>query len=221
MVFKHTTYYLSKIIFIFSAVFCLSGCGKKPPLPPPVPPSEIEKPMLLNGRVEGYETNPESNIDKIILNQGKQKSEIHFPPHLAKPILEIAKVNAYVHLKTSWRKRGNELISISSEDGKKIFDTQGILPPKPNPGREIRITGKISGWVRNSKNDTAGFVIGNKTVMLNPQESRTLAPLLMKAKQVEVTALERDTKDGTINTFRFSPVKMKDIKIDSIVYKIH
>lgn len=220
MVFKRITYHLSKIIFIFSAAACLSGCGKKPPLPLPGPPSGIEKPVLLNGRVAGYESNPEGSIDKIILDQGNHQSEIHFPPHLAKYVLAIAKVNTSVHIKTSLKGRGYELASIASEGGEKVFDTGRILPPKPSPGKEIRITGDVSGWVRNRENTVTGFLIGKKTVLLNPEESRILAPLLMKAHQVEVRALERDTRDGTVYTFRFPPVKATEIKIDSIIYKI-
>ncbi|WP_294282964.1 hypothetical protein [uncultured Chryseobacterium sp.] len=220
MVFKQATYHLSKIIFIFSAVFCLSGCGKKPPLPLPGPTPGIEKPMQLSGRVMSYQTNPEGNIDRMILNQGNQQYEIHFPPHLAKHILEIAKINASVRIRTSRRERGDELISVTSEDGKHVFDAGKIPPPKPSPGKEIRMDGKISGWIRNPQNEITGFVIGKKTVLLNPEESRTLVPLLMKTNRVEVTALERDAKDGTVNTFRFPPVMVTEIKIDSIVYKI-
>ncbi len=220
MVFRQTTYHLSKIIFIFFAFWCFGSCEKRPPLTPPVPPLGMEKPMQLNGKVAGYETTPEGNIDKIILDEGKQKSEIHFPPHLAKQILNIAQPNASVHLKAFERDRGLELISIASESGKNTFDVQGILPPKPDPGKEIRIKGAVSELIRNRQNKTIGFVIGQKTVMLNPEESRTLEPLLMKAHQVEVSALERNTKDGTINTLDFPPVRLMEIKIDSIVYKI-
>ena len=179
------------------------------------------KPIQLDGQVVSYKTNPESNIDKIILSRGNQKFEIHFPPHLAKHILEIAKVNAWVHIETSQRDRGYELVSISSQNGKNIFDTKEISPPKPNPGKEITITGSISKLIRDQNGEIKGFVVGKKTVLLKPEESRTLAPLLMKAHQVEVTALERDTKDGTINTLQFPPVVMTEIKIDSIIYKIH
>lgn len=220
MVFKQTTYHLSKIIFIFFAVCCLGGCKKKPPLPPPVPPLEIEKPVQLDGQVIRYETTPEGNIDQMVVDQGKQQSDIHFPPHLARQILEIAQPGASIHLKVARRDRGYELISVSSEDGNNRFDIQGILPPKPSPGKEIRIKGAVSEFIRNRRNETIGFVIGKKTVMLNPEESRILAPLLIKATQVEVTAMERDANDGTINTLRFPPVKMTEITIDSIVYKI-
>ncbi|WP_307445838.1 MULTISPECIES: hypothetical protein [Chryseobacterium] len=220
MVFKQATYHISKIIFIFWAVFCLGGCDRKPPLPPPVSPPETKQTIRLNGKVTAYETNPEGNIDRMTLDQGKQKSEIHFPPHLARQILDIAQLNTFVKLKVDQRDRGYELISLASEDGKNTFDTRGIPPPKPSPGKEIRIKGTVSGWIRSRQNETTGFVIGRKTVMLNPEESRILAPLLIKAKQVEVTALERDANDGTINTLQFPPVKVKEITIDSIVYKI-
>jgi len=220
MVFKQITYHLSKIIFIFSAVFCLSGCSKKRPLPPPGPHPDIEKRIDLKGRVASYGTNPEGSIDRIVLNHGNQQSEIHFPPHLAKYVLEIAELHDSVYIRTFLRDRGYELVSIASEDGKKVLDTGKILPPRPSPGKEIRISGAVSQWISDRENKVTGFVTGKKTVLLNPEESRILAPLLMKAHQVEVRALERDTRDGTINTFRFPPVKPVEIKIDSIVYKI-
>jgi hypothetical protein len=220
MIYKQITYHLSKIIFIFSAVCCLSGCGKKLPLPPDGPPPGIGKPVELNGKVVSYGTNPEGNIDRMVLNQENRESEIHFPPHLAKYVLEIAKVSASVHLKTSSRGRGYELVAIASEDGKKVFDAGEILPPKPSPGKEIRIAGAVSGWIRNRENTVTGFVVGRKTVLLNPEEGRILAPLLMKAKRIEVDALERDAGDGTVSTLKFPPVKAVEIKIDSIIYKI-
>lgn len=222
MVFKQITYRLSEIFFILSAVFCLSGCGKKKPLPPHIPPSQAERAVQLNGRVVRYGTNPEGNIDRLVLDRepGNQKTEIHFPPHLAKPILEIAKVDASVTLRISHRDRGDELLSISPEDGHTAFDAGKILPPKPRPGKEIRLKGAVSGMIRNRENAVTGFVIGKRTVMLNPEEGRILSPLLLKAVQVEVTALERSTEDGTINTLTFPPVKATEIKIDSIIYNI-
>lgn len=220
MIFKHATYHLSKILFIFAVVFCLCGCEKKPPLPPPTPPLSIEKPIRMNGKITGYAANPEGNIDRIMLNRGNQRFEIHFPPHLAKSILEIAKVNASVHLEIFQTNRGYELVSVSSENGRNNFATTEIAPPKPSPGKEVRLMGTISTMIRNRDHEITGFVIGKKTVMLNPEESKTLAPLLMKANRIEITALERNTKDGTVNTLRFPPVIMTEIKIDSIVYKI-
>ncbi|GEN78015.1 hypothetical protein [Chryseobacterium hagamense] len=198
----------------------LSGCGKKPPLPSSGPPPDIETPVVLKGRVVSYGTNPEGNIDRIILYQGNRKPEIHFPPHLAEYILDIANVNASVNIKTSSIDRGYELVSIASEDGKKVFNAGQILPPKPRPGKEIRIAGTVSAWIRNRENTVTGFVIGKRTVLLNPEEGRILTPLLMKAKRIEVAALERDAGDGTINTLKFPPVKATEIKIDSIIYKI-
>lgn len=220
MVFKQETYHLSKIIFIFLTVLCFSGCGKKPPLLPPGPPPEMEKPMQLDAKVMGYKTTPDGNIDRMTVSQGKQRVTIHFPPHLAKHILEIAEINAVVHLKTHMTNRGYELVSVASENGKDAFDTGRILPPRPRPGKEIRITGTVSRLIGNGKNGITGFVVGKKTVMLHPEESRVLVPLLKKAGQVEVTALERNTEDGTVNTLPFPPVVMTEIKIDSIVYKI-
>lgn len=176
----------------------------------------------MKGRVVRYGTNPEGNIDRLVLNRepGNQKTEIHFPPHLAKPILEIARMNTSIRIMVSRRDRGNELIAVSSEDDSHTFNAGAIAPPKPRPGKEIRLKGKVSGMVMNRENTATGFVIGDRTVMLNPEEGRILAPLLLKAGQVEVTALERGTEDGTINTLIFPPVKAAEIKIDSIIYNI-
>lgn len=189
-------------------------------MPPPARPPDVGKTADLNGKVVSYGTNPEGNIDRMVLNQGNRKPEIHFPPHLAKDVLEIATVNTSVHIKTSLKDRGYELVSIASEDGKKVFDAGKILPPKPRPGKEIRIAGAVSGWIRNRENAISGFIIGKKTVLLNPDESRILTPLLRKAGRIEVAALEREAGDGTLNTFKFPPVKATEIKIDSIIYKI-
>lgn len=178
--------------------------------------------MQLNGRVVRYGTNPEGNIDRLVLDRepGNRETEIHFPPHLAKPILEIAGINAFVRIRTSRRDHGSELIAVSSEDGSHTYNAGEIAPPKPSPGKEIRLKGKVSGMIRNRENTVTGFVIGKRTVMLNPEEGRILAPLLLKAGQVEVTALERGTEGGTINTLTFPPVKAAEIKIDSIIYNI-
>lgn len=222
MVFKQLTYRLSEILFILSAVFCLSGCGKKPSLPPHIPLPEAGQQVQLNGRVVRYGTNPEGNIDRLVLHRepGNQKTEIHFPPHLAKPILEIARMNTSVRIMTSRRDRGSELIAVSSEDGSHTYNAGEIAPPKPRPGKEILLKGAVSGMIRNRENTVTGFVIRERTIMLNSEEGRILSPLLLKAGQVEVTALERGTEDGTINTLTFPPVKATQIKIDSIIYNI-
>jgi len=218
MIFKLRTYQLSKIFFIFFVVFVLSGCEKKPPVPPHSHP-EIEEPAMLNGKVKAYETNPEGDIDKIILNQGRKEIKIHFPPHLAKYILEIAKQNEMVAIKATSREDSYELVSVSSGN-RKTFDAGKISPPKPSPGKEIFIKGNVSGFIKNQENKITGFMIGQKTVMLGPEERITLAPLLMKAHWVEVTALERDKREGIVNTLKFPPIRMMEIKLDSIVYKI-
>ncbi|KFF02556.1 hypothetical protein [Chryseobacterium luteum] len=218
MVFKLRTYHLSKIFFIFFVLFVLSGCEKKPPVPPHLHP-EIEEPAILNGKVKAYETNPEGDIDKIILNQGRKEIKIHFPPHLAKYILEIAKKNEMIVIKATSREDSYELISVSSGN-RKTFDAGKILPPKPSPGKEVFIKGTISGFIKNQENKITGFMIGQKTVMLGPEERITLAPLLMKAHRVEVTGLERDMREGIVNTLKFPPIRMTEIKLDSIVYKI-
>lgn len=74
--------------------------------------------------------------------------------------------------------------------------------------------------MKNKENKITGFLIGQKTVMLGPEERIILAPLLIKAHRVEVTALERDQREGIVNTLKFPPVRMMEIKLDSIVYKI-
>lgn len=219
MIFKRT-YSLLKIIFIFSLISIFSRCEKKLPVPTHLH-QEIKETVWLNGTVKAYETNPEGDIDKIILNQKKKNITIHFPPHVAKYILEIAKKNHAIQIKAVSRPDIYELISISSEDGKSSFDVGKILPPKPSQGKKIIIKGKVFGFIKNRENDITGFIINHKTIMLNPEQRSTLVPLLMKAHQVEVRVLERNMKEGTVNTMKFPPVRMMEIKIDSIIYKTH
>lgn len=218
MVFKLRTYYLSKIFFIFFVLFVLSGCEKKPPVPPHLH-SKIEEQVMLNGKVKAYETNPEGDIDKIILNRDGKKLKIHFPPHLAKYILEIAEKNETAAIKATSREDSYELISVTSGN-RKTFDTGKLLPPKPSPGKKIFIKGNVSALIKDRENQITGFVIGQRTVMVSLEESTTLVPLLMKANYIEVTALERDKREGIVNTLRFPPVRMMEIKLDSIIYKI-
>ncbi len=219
MIFKARTYNLLKINFIFLLGFLLSGCEKKPPVPPHSDP-RIEKQSLLTGIVQAYETNPEGDIDKIVLNLDSTKVKVHFPPHFAKNILEIAKKNAVVKVRVSSREDNFELISIAGEDHTRFFDAGKILPPKPSPGKDIVIKGHISDFIKNPENKITGFVMDRKTVILDPEEGNILAPLLIQAHQVEVTARERDKKEGVINILKFPPVRITEIKIDSIVYKL-
>lgn len=207
-----------KYFLFFFMVFILSGCEKKPPVPPHLHPG-TEESALLTGKVKAFGTNPEGDIDKIILNQDGKEIKIHFPPHLAKYILEIAKKNKTVVIEATSGENSYELTSVSSAD-RKAFNAGKILPPKPSPGKEIFMKGTISGFIKDQENRITGFMIGQKTVMLRPEERITLAPLLMKAHRVEVTALERDQREGIVNTLKFPPVRMIEIKIDSIVYKI-
>lgn len=219
MVFKLRTYNLLKIISIFFVTFILFGCEKQPPAPPHLHP-EKEKSTLLRGEVKAYESNPDGDIDKIVLNYNNREVAIHFPPHLAKYILDIAKKNEVINVKAAIHPDHYELISISSKDDKSSFDARKIMPPNPSPGRETIIKGQLSGFIKNKDNLITGFIIGQKTVMLGPEERISLTPLLMKAHWVEVKVLERNTKEGIVNTLQFPTVRMTDIKIDSTVYKI-
>lgn len=212
-------YHLLKNIFILFGVLQLMSCEQHPPLPPP-PPEKMEQINLPESKIIRYQTNPQGDIDKLVVEQNHQSFEVHFPPHLGKNITDIAKINSIVTIKAHKREKDFELNFIATQNGNSSLDVTKIPPPKPMPGKEIILKSSSVQLIKDDEKKVIGFVIDGKTVMLKPDESITLAPLLLKAKQVEVTALEREKNDGTMNINQFPPVKMIEIKIDSIVYKM-
>ena len=212
-------YHLLKNIFILFGVLQLMSCEQHPPLPPP-PPEKMEQINLPESKIIRYQTNPQGDVDKIVVEQNHQSLDIHFPPHLGKNVTAIAKINSIVTIKADQRGKDFELNFIATQNGNSSLDVTKIPPPKPMPGKEIILKSSSVQLIKDDEKNVTGFVIEGKTVKLKPDESATLAPLLLKAKEVEVTALEREQKDGTLNINPFPPIKMIQIKIDSIVYKM-
>lgn len=133
------------IIFIISGFLLLITYIKPKNHPGPPLRQRNALPKTLNeisGTMLQYGNNPMGDIDKILLQQGNQRIWLHFPPHTAQQVMNVAvkptTINATVHhgkMPPHDSIMRYELISLSSDALGKTINVHDIAPPAPVRGK--------------------------------------------------------------------------------------
>lgn len=193
----------------------------------PLPPGNVQKHLSeqkIKGMVMQYGSNPQGDIDKILIDENNNQIWLHFPPHAAKQILNIAKLHTVVTIEYA-QKPGkkdilsNELQTISN-DNNNMLDIKMIVPPSPTAGNNITVTGKIIKIKSDNNGNQNAFELSNKLIVLPPHAAKALLPLIENAKTIVVKGDERNNADGFVNINGLSLVRPESIIIDSINYLV-
>ncbi|MDJ1485536.1 hypothetical protein QNI16_33910 [Cytophagaceae bacterium YF14B1] len=217
------------LIFLVSGLLLLlhySKLGVKSE-PNPLPGQEKHHRVenTLKGNVVEYGSNRIGDIDKILIRVNQVDHWLHFPPHTARQVLNIAPEQTYVVAQVRKGKAklfGNifihELVSIHSVSLEKSVQVDRIVPPPPVKGESITLSGTIKQFKLDEKGQVSGFIIDKYIVDLPPGMGETMASLLKNAKELSVNGYVRSPEDGFVNTSRLLLIKPYSLVIDNTDY---
>lgn len=218
------------IIFIISGLLLfITYINPRKPLGPPLPPHNTLPPPSgeISGTVVEFGSNRIGDIDKIALLQGNQKIWLHFPPHTAQQLMNVAVKNTTVHATVHNGKMPPhesmmryELISLSSDALGKTINVHDIPPPAPMRGSEVEVKGGDIELKLDDKGNAAAFILSGKLIEFHLHTAETLLPLMKQAHEIIVRGYERSASDGFVNNTGLPFIKPYAITIDNINYVI-
>ena len=181
----------------------------------------------LSGRVLQYGTNPEGDIDKILLDAAGKKYWLHFPPHTARAVTSVAPVNNSIDV-TADQSDGPgphagsdyEVRFLRNRSKNKELDMDQIPSPEPRKGMEVIIEGNVSDVLRRSMSEKQNFELSGRLISMPPHMARELLPLIRKAEMIKVKGNLRDSTSGFLSATGMPVVRPTMITLDSITYKI-
>ena len=181
----------------------------------------------ISGVVIKYGSNHDGDVDKILLSEDGKKVWLHFPPHAARQVTELAGINHVIQATISRKAMPGhdtedqyELKYLQNKDARILFDLSQIPAPLPRKGFEVEVKGKPSKDLRIEAGRENSFVLEDKLVSLPPHMARDLLPLINQAKFIIVKGQMRDSTEGFLSLSSLKIVKPSSIQIDSITYKI-
>lgn len=190
-------------------------------------PFSQDKLLNIKGSILKFGSNHEGDIDKILLSTDKRKIWLHFPPHTARQVTSVAKINSAVDAVISQKTPdgpdknvGYELKYLRGKNSRVSVDLAQIPAPFPRKGFEVEITGIPSEDIENKYRPNTSFILSGKLISIPPHMARDLLPLINQAKKVKVKGQMRDTTEGFLSISGMKVVKPNFIQIDSITYKI-
>lgn len=181
---------------------------------------------IIEGTVLEYGGNHIGDIDKLLLQTSTGNKWLHFPPHAAKKILNLAERNATIEAKIG-KCRPNqaneticELLSLRSKKNEAEITIGDISPPPPSDGIDTEITGSSVQFQYDLHGHVAGFILSGKLVELRPKMAEVLCKLLQNAKVIQVKGFARSADGGTVNMQGYLLVKPVSITIDHVNYTV-
>ncbi|RYZ77529.1 MAG: hypothetical protein EOP05_01480 [Proteobacteria bacterium] len=138
----------------------------------------------VKGTVTRYLTNPEGDVDGLLLNNGTQ---IHFPPHMSSQLTELVKMNDAVSIKGEKENSHvfHAMTVTNDKSGKSVTEAppkmDGVAgkgrppgPPPGGPGRDkmkrenleaMTATGKIETELYGRRDEVNGVILSDKTIV--------------------------------------------------------
>jgi hypothetical protein len=188
-------------------------------------PPSIDRPREVSGVVVDYGANRIGDIDKLLLQCAGEKLWLHFPPHTAAQVINLAVKETTVQAGIgSQAKRGQdslpvyEVMTLRSPSLGTSLQVRAIPPPPPDRGKETVVTGDSVQFRLDEQGRTSAIILGGRLVPLHPKMAESLAPLLRQASAIEVKGYERDPADGFVNSLGLPVVKPYSINIDKTNY---
>ena len=185
--------------------------------------------QTVKGKVLEYASNPEGDIDKILISSQYENVWLHFPPHAAKMVIKIAPVYASIEADIDQGGPGHhphpdhkngvfELKQLRNYSSNAAINLANIPPPAPSEGIETEVKGSIVQDLKYENNNT--FSLSGKIISLPPFMARALFPLINQANQIIVKGKMRDTTGGFVTASGEPVIKANTIQLDSVIYKI-
>ncbi len=234
---KFTQEHIKSIIIVILSIVLLAiaynYAGKQEPLlkttpdDPPLPLgySPVASTQKIQAIVLQYGSNPRGDIDKMLVAADGDSIWLHFPPHAARQILQVAKLHSSVVIEYTDRmskkdKMGAGEIQTISNNKNETADVKNILPPPPSRGNEVTITGNKIEIKKDETGKATAFVLSNKLIVLPPHAAEDLLALITSAKTIKIKGTERSDTAGFVNINGLCLVQPDEITIDSVTYLV-
>ena len=179
----------------------------------------------IEGTILEYGSNPDGDIDKMLLATPEGKMWLHFPPHTARSIKEAAPVNSRIEAIVDQggpirNAPANELRYLRKQSEKVGIDLNRIPAPVPRKGFEVVIKGSVAQDFKSGQGLDYAFLLSGNLISLPPHMARELFPIISRAKMILVKGNMRDSSEGFLSASGKPVVKASIIQLDSITYKI-
>jgi hypothetical protein len=179
----------------------------------------------LVGTVLEYGSNPDGDIDKMLLATSEEKVWLHFPPHTARSVKEAAPVHSHIEATVDQGgPAGNtsvyELKYLRKQSVEVGINLAKIPAPVSRKGFEVEIKGNIAQDLNPEQEPGYAFILSGKLILLPPHMAQELFPLIRRAKMILVKGYMRDSSEGFLSASGKPVVKASAIQLDSITYKI-
>jgi hypothetical protein len=183
--------------------------------------------LKIKGKVLEYGSNPDGDIDKMILSTDEQKFWIHFPPHTARAVAAEAPVNSLVEVTMEQSGPAHkehlpvyELKYLRKQSFPMGIDLEEFQAPRPKEGFEIEVKGKAPRDFEILRGQGRNFILSGKLISIPLHMEHELFPLIDQAKTIRVKGYLRDSTDGFLSVSGMPVVKASSIQLDSVTYKI-
>lgn len=199
---------------------------------PPNPPGHFGPPEHKQWKIKGivteYGSNPDGDIDKLLLTSGNEKIWLHFPPHAARSVKAAAPIQSIIEVTVG---QGGpavhhrpdpafELKHLENQAGKASVDLTEITAPPPRKGFEVEIEGNVAKDLKIGQGPDNSFILSGKLISVPPHMAHELFPFLSQAKTIRVKGYLRDSTDGFLSASGMPVVKAGSIQLDGVTYKI-
>lgn len=198
--------------------------------PDPAKPHHI-KPEVQDQKIKGtvleYGSNPDGDIDKILLETSEGKIWLHFPPHAARSVKALAMVGSVIEVLVDQGGPAHhqhdavfELKHLEGPAGKASIDLSNIPAPAPRKGFEVEIKGNTKQDLKIAAGTNNNFVLSGKLISVPPHIAQELFPLIKQAKMILVKGYMRDSTEGFLSASGLPVVKANLIQLDDVTYKL-
>ncbi|MFZ1962243.1 MAG: hypothetical protein WAU78_02020 [Roseiarcus sp.] len=133
------------------------------------------------GTVDRFLINPHGDADGMLLKDG---TEVHFPPHMSKPVVAALKPGDHVKVR-GVRPRGVDMVAAVSlqvgdatpivdhgppkkEGAHKVDDHKGEKKPKPEAHKPVEVEGVVKHVLHGPKGEECGALLDNGTIVRMP-----------------------------------------------------
>ncbi|AMV31525.1 hypothetical protein VN12_05360 [Pirellula sp. SH-Sr6A] len=169
-----------------------------------IPSTEEGSTMKKQARITAFLKNDHDDVDGLELDSGDR---VHFPPHMAKKIMAIAKVGDSVEIegRTKIRPKGDQVLEIHRLTcGNEMVR---VVHPRPKHDERVKndepsmsVEGKVTALARNPHGDIDGLMLQEGTIVkFPPHQSSDLQELVQVGDEVEIEGRRHVTPHGEVH----------------------
>lgn len=163
----------------------------------PRPPNDVEAPVLI-GRIETLLTNPNGDVDGLLLEDGTQ---VNFPPHLSAVLLQVARVGdtVSVHGLRGYGSGAMHATAITNvSTGRSVTDQPSPPvrpPPPPSALTALTANGHVARLLHADMGEVNGVLLDDGTIVRFPPQFGSRLHRVLQPN-VQLTAIGYGTQNA-------------------------